>query len=343
MAKTITQLLLGTDERLKLLEDLETRFTFGDDPQTVADDFIAFGSNLEKEFGTAINDAISNGLSFTAALEGWFPEIVIEAIRMGETSGNFGKGCKYGKEALEATSESVMTFFMTIGKPILFIVSVFAMIGLISVNLMGTLGSNKPMNQWPLVSVSVYDFGHNLVNNWGLYLCLVIFCVICLFIALTNWTGQSRNNVRMSPLFRQYNLVMALRIINGFAQLRSIGLSLDESVEIMLSSTGLNRYTRYHLEEVQGNIQLSEVEGVLGRLLDTGMLEERMVNRLNRVTNPAITDVRLLKQTATEIYRLYKRQLARTSAVMAQLNRAIGVALFLWMMAGCLFLAIPDM
>lgn len=337
---SINSILIGNKERIRLLEDLQARFEFGDDPQTIAEDFISFGNSTEVEIGHDIDKAISNGDSFTAGMVKWMPDIALEALRIGGESNNLANGCKNAKESILATSESMMKLLFTVGKPLVTLVCVFIIMSLSITNIMDQFTQNKPKIMWPLVSRTLYDFGHHLNNNYVNYV-LALIAIVCIFyLILTRWVGDSRILFKDMPIFKQYNQVNAIQILNGIVQLRKVGLSLDESLEIILFSASY--YSGYHIVMMQEKIQRSQDEGQYGKLLDTGLLEERVISRLRRVTNPAISDIKLLERAAVETQEAYQRQLDAMISALTYLTRVIVVGMFLWTMAGCVMIALPD-
>lgn len=340
--RTFSQILLSTKAKIQLLEDLHVRFEFGDDPQTVAEEFIEHGSNLEKEIGSQINEALSNGSPFSEALEGWIPKIALESIRVGESSGDLAKGCENAIATLKATSESILKFAFEIGKPLVFVLIGIVICSATAVNLMPTLAGQTAINQWPYVSRAAYNFGINVTSYWQLYSLIICMLLVGIYFLLTDWVGESRKYVNGTPIFRQYNLVISIRLLTSIAQLRSIGVSLDESIDILMNSEGVDKFTSYHLNEMKMKIQKSQSDGLIGNLLDTGLLEDRLINRLKRVNNPAITEVRLLKQAANEMSGSYRRQMNVTTALISVLNKFLALGMFIWVMAGALLLAIPD-
>lgn len=340
--RNLNQVLLSTKAKIQLLEDFHVRFEFGDDPQTVAEEFIEHGSSLEKEIGNSINEALSNGSPFSEALNGWIPKIALESIRVGESSGNLAKGCENAISTLRSTSESILKFAFEIGKPLLFVLMGIAICSATAVNLMPTLAGQTELNQWPYISRVAYDFGINVTTYWQVYLLITGMIFIGMYFLLTDWVGDTRKAVNSAPLFRQYNLVISIRLLTSIAQLRSIGVSLDESIDILINSEGIDKFTTYHLNEMKMKIQKSQSDGLIGNLLDTGLLEDRLINRLKRVNNPAITEVRLLKQAADEMLGSYRRQMNATTTLISVLNKFLALGMFIWVMAGALLLAIPD-
>lgn len=337
---SINSILLSSKERIRLLEDLEARFEFGDDPQSIADDFIQYGNSVESEIGEDISHAISHGYSFAEGIEKWMPNVALEAIRIGSESDDLSHGCKNAKESIIATSESLLKLAISIGQPFALLIAVFIVMSLSITNIMDQFIQTTPMNQWPLVSRSVYEFGYHLNSHYSLYMMIIIVGILGTYLILTRWIGSNRVYFSSFPIFKQYNQVNAIQILNGIAQLRKVGVSLDEALEVLLIST--NYYSGYHLSLMQERIQRSLDEGQLGKLLDTGLLDERVISRLRRVTNPAISDIKLLERAAKETKESYQRQLELLTAFLTYLTRVIALGMFLWTMAGCVMIALPD-
>ncbi|MDN2483970.1 type II secretion system F family protein [Vibrio agarivorans] len=320
---SLSKKLFNTEDQIKLLSDLHDLFYYGDSPQDVVDDFKKFGDNTEQEIATDIDLSLSNGGTFVDGLNGWIPRLTLQAMRVGEAAGNLPDACKMAKENLEASNKGKASLIGQMIQPVILIVgSLFATIGLASF-LFPQIEELSPRVRWPGLTNMIYDFGLHMSDVIWIYLSILFVFPIILTVLLRHWSGRTRIIADSLPIFKQHGQMRSAELLNSLAQLDEVGININESLELIEETA--SPYMKWHLNIMHDRIGESSSRGNLGHLMDTGLIENRVISRLKRDTNDAIGDSVKFRRAASEVHEIFERSTRRSIAVFTNLSKLFSI------------------
>lgn len=256
--KSVEQWLFSNKDRIALLEQWKKADKYGLTNQQFCQALINNGQGATKLIGKVGLAAPSQGKTFTDALNGWFPDLVIATIRVALDAGDLQVGLNAAIKQMQGGEQVIWRIVRKLAFP-------FALN--VGVGILGVYVSGELLNA-SKTTVGIGSDIRTLVQNIGPAL-IIIFLALLLAIglALPRWTGQGRKVMDKMPIFSLYRTATAASVLGTLGNLVGCGMKLGDALSAV--ETQSPPYTRYHLNKMkQQNIGQSN----LGNILDTGLL-----------------------------------------------------------------------
>lgn len=230
------------------------------------------GSVIGKGFIKKLNfllDKMTNKESIASVFDGMVPRNELSLIYSAEKSGALASGftsivdvIKY-KDQLMAKVIKSMTFPL-----IMFILSLIVITGY-ALKVFPAFERVLPVERWPFVTSSLYNFGLSLYN--GLWIYILVFIVIITVITrflMANLTGSIRDRFVDKPIpfstFKQLNASIVLNSLSGMLKNK---IPINDALTIL--NLNANRWLKSHIKIMQINM----AKGMnYGDALNTGLL-----------------------------------------------------------------------
>lgn len=230
------------------------------------------GSVIGKGFIKKLNfllDKMTNKESIASVFDGMVPKNELSLIYSAEKSGALASGftsivdvIKY-KDQLMAKVIKSITFPM-----IMFILSLIVITGY-ALKVFPAFERVLPVERWPFVTSSLYNFGLSLYN--GLWMYMLVFIIIMTVITrflMANLTGTIRDRFvyKMIPFstFKQLNASIVLNSLSGMLKNK---IPINDALTIL--NLNANRWLKSHIKIMQINM----AKGMnYGDALNTGLL-----------------------------------------------------------------------
>lgn len=230
------------------------------------------GSVIGKSFIKKLNfllDKMTNKESIASVFDGMVPKNELSLIYSAEKSGALASGftsivdvIKY-KDQLMAKVIKSITFPM-----IMFILSLIVITGY-ALKVFPAFERVLPVERWPFVTSSLYNFGLSLYN--GLWVYMLVFITIMTVIArflMANLTGSIRDRfvdkVILFSTFKQLNASIVLNSLSGMLKNK---IPINDALTIL--NLNANRWLKSHIKIMQINM----AKGMnYGDALNTGLL-----------------------------------------------------------------------
>ncbi|WP_428775952.1 hypothetical protein [Vibrio sp.] len=301
----ITVKLTGAKDKAQMIEEMG-RLLQQDMPLTdVARDFETFGSTLEKMVGKRLRIASDNGIAIHLAFEGIISDTAFETMKAGEAAGDMVEAFDKTKIAIQNSEGLFGMLLMSFVIPILKFLALALAIGFLGEYIFSMLKDLSPYGRWPGLSQVFYGYVSFIYQNWVAIIGSVVGLFVTVHLVKSKMTGGLRNYIDVLPFFKQYRLLTAGATLNALATLIHSDIALLKAIEILQSKA--EPYSKWHLGMIELNIQKARSGGSLGQMLDTGLINEREVNRLSRTISDNELGDRIMHSSDEHNYLLKKQ------------------------------------
>lgn len=327
--------LAGTNQKVELMIDIARLLEQDLSLPEIAADFESFGSSLEKLVGKRIRYTTTNARPINEAFEGVISNLAVQTLKSGESSGDLASAFRQSVEAIESNEGLFGALVRGYTVPIIMLLGIAIAISMLPSLVFDQLKSMQPYGRWPMISRTLYDLSVSLAENRLFLTVSTLMLFVAVGVATSKLTGPVRTVLDKAPFFKQYRLVQANSILRQLATMIDAGVSLVESVEWVKSQQ--NTYAAHHLKKIARNIQEVKQAGNLGRLMATGLINEREVNRLTRpVAENMMGD--MLKMSADNHKVQLQRKVVQVKVVGKFLPLAVLLFTLIWLFASVFFL-----
>lgn len=329
--------LAGTNQKVELMTDIARLLEQDLSLPEIAADFESFGSSLEQLVGKRIRYTTTNARPISEAFEGVISNLAVQTLKSGESSGDLASAFRQSVEAIKSNEGLFGALVRGYTVPIIMLFFIALGVSMLPSLVFEQLKNMQPYGRWPVMSRMLYDLAVSLAENRLLITVGILVFIVAVGVATSKLTGPVRNVLDKAPFFKQYRLVQANSVLGQLATMIDAGVSLVESVEWVKSQQ--NAYAAYHLNKIARNIQEVKQAGNLGRVMATGLINEREVNRLTRpVAENMMGD--MLKMSADNHKVQLQRKVAQVKVVGKFLPLVVLLFILLWTFASILFLVL---
>lgn len=273
----LTYLLSSTEDKIHLLEDIAFLLDQDMPASDIAID-LQKGSSFERIIGKNLERAIENSQTFDVVFEPLLSAITLQTLKAGINNGDSSQGFKDACEAMKLNEGLFGSLIRSYIVPILKILAVVLATGFAGEFIFSQLVEILPPKKWDFFSQFIYGYTTSIVEGWHKIIASTVGLILLTWFITVKVVGKPRKYIDKLPFFRQY------RILNGGMMLSSLStlLNADEPLlsSVQFLQNNSNHYMKYHLSLIENNINNSK--GVLGKTLDTGMVNERDIHRLSR-------------------------------------------------------------
>mgnify|MGYP003108597081 CR=1 FL=1 len=288
----VTSLYQGVLRRLSfnrkrqaaLLKTLAKPMKVGRPPVEIVKHLIQFGDNQQKVIAKDMLHNLRSGVRLTSALEGWYDEVTISALRAAEQSGQntFVDALDYLGDKLTEASKAKMAIFAKWLYPAVFVVGTSALIlGLNDFMVPTILAMNN--DQPPPNVQSFMDVADFYLYRFPIIAVLFVAGLVYARWWFANHVGPIRDTIDHIKLFSGYRLSIGANVVSTFALLKRFDMKPLRIVQ-MLEETG-SPYQQSHVfnmkEALKGGRE-EQREGNKGivNALDIGLLDDIYVSLL---------------------------------------------------------------
>lgn len=274
LSKKLSQMLFGKGEQIALMEELASLVPYIA-PLKALINIEKYAHGPRKMAAKSMINSIQSGQSIAGGMDGWFDPILIEAVRVGESSGNLAVLIKKTIESLRIQQAGVSKSLMLIAYPLfIFVMAVMATV-MMHDTFMPLVTSMSKGAQLPPDLMYVEKMGR-FIKNWSMpILTGMIVGVMGIYWVIINYTGHYRDQLDKLPVFRHYSWTLGARFMMMYSILKSMAQTESRILEVA-SRNGSPYYKaklNYMLRRVQSGKSIDKV-------LDTGLIAPKNIERL---------------------------------------------------------------
>ncbi|WP_369311134.1 type II secretion system F family protein [Providencia rettgeri] len=214
-------------------------------------------------------DKMANKESIASVFDGMVPKNELSLIYSAEKSGALANGFTSIVEIIKYKDQLMSKIIKAITFPLIMIALSMVVIAGYSIKVFPAFEKVLPVNRWPAVTSSLYEFGLALYHGlWVYILIAIILFSIATRIVMANLTGTIRDNIvdKIIPFstFKQLNASIVLNSLSGMLKNR---IPIHDALTILNLNT--NRWLKSHIRIMQNNM----AKGMnYGEALNTGLL-----------------------------------------------------------------------
>lgn len=273
----LTYKLATTEDKIHLLEDIAFLLDQDMSSMDIAID-LQKGSSFEQVVGKNMEKAIEKSQSLDAVFEPLLSATTLQTLKAGINNGDTSKGFKDACQALTLNEGLFGALILSYLVPIFKVLAVVLVSGFLGDYIYSQLVELLPPRKWDLFSQFMYNYATTIVEKWKLILAVVGMFILLAWFVTVHVVGKPRRYIDKLPFFKQYRILNGGMMLSSLSTLLNADQPLLSSVQFLQKSS--NRYMYYHLTLIQENINNSK--DVLGKTLNTGMVNERDIHRLSR-------------------------------------------------------------
>lgn len=272
-----TYFLASTEDKINLLEDISFLLKQDMPLVDIAID-LQKGSGFEKVIGDNMQVAIDQSISLDHVFTPLLSKTTLQTLKSGINSGDVVRGFDDAKKALELNEGQLLKLIKAYLIPTLKLLALAMGLGFFGDFIFSQLVESLPPQKWGFLSQSVYSVTGGIVESWLTILTLCAVSFVAVWFTCSQVTGPFRKYLDYLPFYKQYRILNAATTLSNLSVLLNADMALRKSVRFLHDSS--NKYSQYHLSRIEKNIQNSRT--VLGKTLDTGMINNRDIHRLSR-------------------------------------------------------------
>ena len=279
LTEKMTVLFANANQKHDLLVDIAKSLEQDMTIPEIAKDFQTFGSSLEKMVGKRIEAASGRSKPLHTAFEGVVSDISIQVLQSNEN--DLTAAFYQAADSLKNTEGLFQSLLMAYLVPLAKIYAIVFLMSFIGNVVFAQLIPMIPMSRWPSLSQNFYAFISVFNNHRILIVTATLILMTIIGYTLKNLRGSARYFIDSLPFFKQYRLLTASAVMRQLATLLNSGTPFLEAVE--WTAKRHSPYAQWHLKQIAKNIKEVKHSGNIGKMLETGLVDERNVNRLKRV------------------------------------------------------------
>lgn len=245
----ITQLTISSARRIRFLEVWCNWLARGYSASQAAEGLAkVYKDQPEGMIAASTYEALASGLTASEGLRGWFPDHLVQAVALYESSGTLVERREEIIARLRKSDSALGTFFSKTGYGMLLIVIVSAMyINVVQGSLIPAMSSIVTEAEWTLELKILNAVSAFLRDYWiALAIGLPALFVANLWV-LPNWSGRLRERMDRAPGLYWYSTRSGARILLNLATLVQAGDSWRAAAQ--RSVAGESPHGRYYLEK----------------------------------------------------------------------------------------------
>lgn len=305
-------LRFGNKAQLAFLEDLHLLINDGIPANRAIEMMAEVTRGVPREVALTIAQKISEGKALADGMREWFPESVVEIIRVGEEGGALNETIRSSIKTMTQRTSSIGALIAAISYPILVIVMACIIIVYLNNSVFVQFRNIKPIEQWPQSGRDLVNLAEIIQYWWWLAVLGVIGILVFFRIMLSNYVGPFRSTLDKIPPFSLYRHFSAARLMETMGLLVANGVVFKNAITVMQYQA--NPYINSHLAEMQH--LLSTGRGTIADVLATGLISDDDIMRLR-----VMAEVRGFEHG---LIRMGVRGSAQTTSTLKLISRIVG-------------------
>lgn len=263
----------GLSHRLNLYERLAA-FTKEEFP--LFDSLLKFKKRYDKKkdfrgkiIATWLED-MKYGASLSEVLRGWVPDAELNLIQAGEEGKGIDKGLDEAIKFAKSAQKIKKTIISGATYPVILLLVVLGFIAMFSVKMAPTYLGILPLERWPSMGQSLYNFSDLIVSYW--YMLFIGLGVAGFIISKTigTWTGQVREFFDKFPPWSVYKVYQASAFLISLASMMQSGTPLNNSLKKIKNTSA--PWLAGYINDMEKNLKKGGKN--FGSHLDVGLLDE---------------------------------------------------------------------
>lgn len=266
----------GSKAQLAFLEDLYLLVNDGIPANRAVEMLAQVTTGLSREVALSIGQKISEGKALADGMREWFPESVVEIIRVGEEGGALNETIRSSINTMSQRSSSFGALASAVTYPLMVIVMACAIIVYLNNSVFIQFRNIKPIEEWPDAGRDFVSTA-NLIQTWWWLVILGVLGIIIFFrIMMNNYVGELRPVLDKFPPFSLYRRFAAARLMETMGLLVANGVVFKNAITVMQYQA--NPYMNSHLSLMQH--LLGTGRGNVADVLSTGLIDDEDIMRL---------------------------------------------------------------
>ena len=320
--------------KIEMVEDmiiaLRCNLTVKDELEQVA----KYGSKKQAPAAKFMLDDMNRANPFSVAMIGWFPPVVIQAIKAGEANrcidmalenavdvlkngGIVGRvigSNMYGLSliSLGTTASAVSYRFIFVPKKIA----------------LGGLG------KFPLVSKIAYDVGGFITNNSGFFMLFTIIIFVGFGKMMNVKASRFRNALDKLPFFGVYKLFTAITMLSSFTLMFKNRMAMNRILPLLYADT--DGYFQSHIGIMQKRL-LNDSN--IASVMDSGLFATEEISRIKALTSKNSRELGFVLEKSTQRHQmLLDNKIKKISMTIQGLSMLFVAAMIMLTFAGVMAL-----
>ncbi|WP_318521142.1 type II secretion system F family protein [Photobacterium leiognathi] len=281
--------------QLEFIDDLIVAIRCNLSVKDQLEQFVKYGNPKVQKPARYMLEVINKAKPFSVAMEGWFPSIVIQAVKAGEANRNVAYALENAKDVLKNGG--------IVGKVIgSNAYSIFLIAAATIANIVSYLYIFKPKLEevqirfWSQVSRIAYYIGDTFVND-SQYILIVLAIAYVLF---SKFMGMKTSKVRSKfdhfPIFEQYRLYNAVTLLSSLTLMFESKMAINRILPLLKGNT--QGYLQSHVELMEKRLH-SKKSLSLADVIDSGLFNEGEIARIKALTSKNSREVGFVLKQST--------------------------------------------
>ncbi|HIF9337775.1 hypothetical protein [Photobacterium damselae] len=267
--------------KLEFIEDLIVGIRCNLSIKDQLTQFVEYGSPKIQKPARYMLGIMNKARPFSVAMDGWFPPIVIQAIKAGEANRNIAGALENAREVIK--NGGVIGKIIGSNAYAIFLISAATVS-----NIVAYFYIFKPkleevqIRYWSQVSRVAYYIGDVLVND-SIY--ILIVCAL-LYVMLTKFMSMKTSPLRAKfdkfPIFEQYRLYNAVTLLSSLTLMFKSKMAINRILPLLETTT--QGYLQSHVILMERRLK-SRDHVTLADVIDSGLFNEGEIARIKVLTS----------------------------------------------------------
>lgn len=311
------------------LEDLAALIQDGVPVNQAVETIQQVSAEATEHVAKELTDALATGRSLADGMQVWFPTLVVEIIRAGESGGHLAEALQAAAETFAQQRQALKQLIQHLTYPLIVVCLALAISVFIKESVFASFIRIKPLFQWPNLGQTLYGLGDFVEVWWWLVLIVAIVFVVLIARLLRHMTGPLRVWLDQLPVINLYKHMIAARFMECLGLLIKNGVMLNQA--LMILHQGAQPYLAWHLFQMQNKLTYGYDN--LADVLDTHLISKADLIRLKVMARSRQFDQALIRLGRQASERSVN-QLIRTSKIAGALCLILGAMLAAMMVFG---------
>ena len=239
-------------------------------------------NSFNERAAVAISGGLQSGKSVALSMKGYFDDEIIDIFNIGEQTNTLGELLSHYMKNLDDIKELRATTIKRLLYPLMIVSGLLSTFYIIGVQGVPQLLEITTLERLPSLSRDLVDLSLHIAQFGMLYSFITIMFIITVALAQSRYIGPLRPQLdRFFPPFIIYKSLVANNVIKRIALLTRSGISLSETISILLRNSA--PYERSYYELIIR--KLGNSTGSIAEYLDVGLLNNEIFHRLQALSS----------------------------------------------------------
>ncbi|MEM1243597.1 MAG: type II secretion system F family protein [Pseudomonadota bacterium] len=274
------------------LEDLAALIEDGVSAQQAVSYIAHAATGLTQEVAHSILDNLAQGHALADGMVSWFPDHIVELIRVGEEGGALTQIMKSAASALTHKNNAISSLLSSLTYPVMVLIMGLVVTVFINHSVFDNFRAILPLEKWPEIGRAVVGLANTVQYWWWLILILLLILFFALSLFFHRYIGSLRTLLDKAPIFSLYRRFVAASFMQLLGLLIDNGIVLRRALQIIHGNA--NPYLAWHLLNME--YRLGSGGDNIAEVLDTGLLNQAELLRLRIIAHGKGFEHALIRQ-----------------------------------------------